>query len=79
MDNDIALIKLKGKIKFSAKVKPICLPHQDFDFGLNSDCYVAGWGAMTEGGTDSEELREVKVSLRYFLYADKFDLVKTNM
>ncbi|CAF0916150.1 unnamed protein product [Brachionus calyciflorus] len=43
--NDIALIKLKNKLQFSSKVKPICLPQNGkLDEIENKQVVVTGWG-----------------------------------
>ncbi|KXJ23513.1 Coagulation factor XI [Exaiptasia diaphana] len=41
-DYDIKLLKLKTKIQFNDKVRPICLPTKRFKDGGN--CYATGWG-----------------------------------
>ena len=42
-NNDLALLKMKKRIRFTREVSPVCLP--DSDDPLNYyDCMVTGWG-----------------------------------
>ncbi|KPJ14532.1 Transmembrane protease serine 9 [Papilio machaon] len=59
--NDIAVLTLDKRLKFSDKVQPICLPKEDMEF---SDIVltVAGWGKTRQGAlTSSRYLQETKV------------------
>ncbi|CAH2085626.1 unnamed protein product [Euphydryas editha] len=61
--NDIAVLTLQKKIKFSDKVRPICLPSEDMNFS-DSPLTVAGWGKTRQGAlTSSRYLLETKVKL----------------
>ena len=42
VNNDVALIKLKGGINYSRKVAPLCLPKKDVSPG--TICVTVGWG-----------------------------------
>ncbi|RWS24143.1 Clotting factor B-like protein [Leptotrombidium deliense] len=64
--NDIALIKLKEAIKFTDKIRPICLPF----FGsqlkepiVGDEVVVAGWGHDKYGGQATRTLREARIQL----------------
>ncbi|RWS26215.1 trypsin-1-like protein [Leptotrombidium deliense] len=57
--NDIALLKLKNPIKFTWKIKPICLPPANAD--QSGSLTVAGWG-LTETGSTSKILLEASIS-----------------
>ena len=61
-DNDIALIQIEGRIKFSEYVESICIPSQGYEFDTNLKCFAAGWGDTRFRGEASLELREVEVS-----------------
>lgn len=44
-ENDIALVRLSGNVKYSEFVAPICLPSDSFPgTGENKQLVVAGWG-----------------------------------
>ena len=45
-NNDIALVRLKGRIKYSRKVAPVCLPMTDVSPA--TVCVATGWG-VTRG------------------------------
>ena len=46
-NNDLALLKMKERIKFTREVSPVCLPDSE-DLLHYYDCKVTGWG-MTRG------------------------------
>ena len=54
-------MKLKQPILFDVHVSPICLP--DFDFAVDTPCYVSGWGRSELGSSSSDILQETKVPL----------------
>ncbi|CAG2171781.1 unnamed protein product [Oppiella nova] len=58
---DIALIKLRNKVKFSRRVHPICLPPDNSDDYEGRVAMVSGWGHTAQGGVDSPVLMEVPV------------------
>ena len=45
---DIAVLKLKEKVTFNTRLKPICMPSGGPEAGLR--CYVTGWGRTEIGG-----------------------------
>ncbi|KAI0216120.1 Ovochymase-1 [Lamellibrachia satsuma] len=60
-NNDLALLKMKKRIRFTREVSPVCLP--DSDDPLNYyDCMVTGWG-KSNGTGDRTVLRELGVPL----------------
>ncbi|XP_067834261.1 serine protease 33-like [Heptranchias perlo] len=63
--NDIALIRLDGRIEFNTHIMPICLPSSNFQFPCGSSCWVAGWGNTEEGISliSPGTLQEVEVAL----------------
>ncbi|KAL3271631.1 hypothetical protein HHI36_022105 [Cryptolaemus montrouzieri] len=66
MNNDIALIKLKGKgFMLNGDVMPICLPDADTNYDVSLNCTVSGFGSI-ESGTSafSNELRAGTVPLQ---------------
>jgi len=62
-DNDIALLKIKGKIQYGSAAKPICLPKQGHEFSHSRKCYLAGWGHEKDGGELTKALQEVEMPL----------------
>lgn len=47
---DIALVRLEHPIQFSERVLPICLPDFSVHLPPNTDCWIAGWGSVHDGG-----------------------------
>nr|XP_021195380.2 polyserase-2 [Helicoverpa armigera] len=61
--NDIAVLTLDKKLKFTENVRPICLPEDSMDF-RNLPLTVAGWGKTRQGAlTSSRYLLETKVQI----------------
>ncbi|XP_076583084.1 granzyme B-like [Chaetodon auriga] len=60
--NDIMILKLSSKAKFSNNVKPIALAGQS-DGSLPKSCIVSGWGATDKHNKLSFVLMEVNVTL----------------
>lgn len=62
-NNDIALLRLEQKVKYTDYVRPICLPASDLpppDAGTPMD--IAGWG-ITENGNKSDVKLKVQVPI----------------
>ncbi|VDD93999.1 unnamed protein product [Enterobius vermicularis] len=70
--NDISLIhvrkssitasKPRGPVNYTDHIQPICLPKSVKDIVVEGKlAYVTGWGATSEGGDVSDELRQVHV------------------
>ncbi|KGL78339.1 Transmembrane protease serine 4, partial [Tinamus guttatus] len=62
-DDDIALVKLRSPLHFSASSKPICLPYFDEELRPGTALWVTGWGYTKENGKLSEILQEAEVML----------------
>ncbi|XP_077098758.1 coagulation factor IXb isoform X2 [Siphateles boraxobius] len=63
-NHDIALLKLKGPVKFSDYVLPICLGSKDFTENLLKNAQnslVSGWGKLQFGGIVSKTLQKVEL------------------
>lgn len=63
-NHDIALLKLKGPVKFSDYVLPICLGSKDFTENLlksAQNSLVSGWGKIQFGGIESKTLQKVEL------------------
>ncbi|XP_046398979.1 transmembrane protease serine 11D-like [Ischnura elegans] len=59
--NDIALVKLNKKIKFTDRVCSVCLPSQEDYTG--ETCTITGWGALKSGGDSPSELMQTEVKV----------------
>ncbi|XP_048037470.1 transmembrane protease serine 2-like [Megalobrama amblycephala] len=62
-DNDIALMKLKRPLTITSNVRPVCLPNKGMYFSAPQECYITGWGTLSEGGSSPETLQEAKIQL----------------
>uniref|UniRef100_A0A8C1JWZ6 Coagulation factor IX n=1 Tax=Cyprinus carpio TaxID=7962 RepID=A0A8C1JWZ6_CYPCA len=63
-NHDIALLKLKGPIKFSDYALSICLGSKDFTENLlmsAENSLVSGWGRLRYGGVESKTLQKVEL------------------
>ena len=51
LNNDVVLLKLKDPLTLNSKVKPACLPSEDWapEITGNKKCYVSGWGTLWSG------------------------------
>ncbi|XP_072394639.1 phenoloxidase-activating factor 1-like [Diabrotica undecimpunctata] len=59
--NDIAVIRLSDRIKYTEFIRPICLPEPNEGSSINEELTVAGWGA-TEYGSDYPDVKlKVKI------------------
>ncbi|XP_030280894.1 ovochymase-2 [Sparus aurata] len=63
MSYDIALLELDQRIRFGARVKPICLPLPEEKIPPETNCIVGGWGRVKEKGRLPAVLREVQLDL----------------
>uniref|UniRef100_A0A8C1IXA9 Coagulation factor IX n=1 Tax=Cyprinus carpio TaxID=7962 RepID=A0A8C1IXA9_CYPCA len=63
-NHDIALLKLKGPVKFSDYALPICLGSKDFLENLlrsAENSLVSGWGRLRYWGIESKTLQKVEL------------------
>jgi len=62
MSNDMALLRLSSPITYTNHIQPVCLPTQISDVLTGGkNLFVTGWGATSEGGAVSSQLRQVIV------------------
>jgi len=64
-ENDIAIIKLDKEINFkdlSGTVTPVCLARKRGDIYEDAEVVVAGWGALSEGGSQATVLMEATLT-----------------
>lgn len=72
--NDIALLKIDGKVEFNQYIQPACLPHADT---MLAETVVAiGWGATSLPSTRQSKLQ--KVQLNPVPFEDCMESYKTN-
>ncbi|KAF7202301.1 serine 9 [Nothobranchius furzeri] len=50
MNLDVALLELSVPALMSYTIQSACLPSPVHRFLRNTECYIAGWGSMREGG-----------------------------
>ena len=48
LEHDVLIIKLNKSIKFSHKVRPVCLPSHHYKPQMKDICYVSGWGVKSD-------------------------------
>ncbi|KAJ8383552.1 hypothetical protein AAFF_G00219320 [Aldrovandia affinis] len=60
--NDIMLLQLSEKVKFSTTVQKVKIPTKDKAIRPNTRCLVAGWGAIKTRGESVFDLRDVNVA-----------------
>uniref|UniRef100_A0AAY4CDI1 Peptidase S1 domain-containing protein n=1 Tax=Denticeps clupeoides TaxID=299321 RepID=A0AAY4CDI1_9TELE len=63
LENDIALLQLSEKLKFTKSVQPIPIPKKKEDIKAKSVCMVAGWGAKKTNGPVSDLLHQAEVTI----------------
>ena len=62
-DFEVALIKLSRPAVFHERVHSVCLPDKNENLTAGQQCYVTGWGAANESGSNSKVLMEVAVDV----------------
>uniref|UniRef100_A0A914VHZ7 Peptidase S1 domain-containing protein n=1 Tax=Plectus sambesii TaxID=2011161 RepID=A0A914VHZ7_9BILA len=77
--HDMSLLRLATPVKFTDHIQPVCLPKNVDDLMVEGKtCFVTGWGATSEGGPVSSQLRQVVVPFLNILhcmqeYPDQID------
>ncbi|XP_048418012.1 transmembrane protease serine 13a isoform X2 [Stegostoma tigrinum] len=63
-DNDIALMKLSNRLRFTDNIRPACLPTYDQQFPEGMRCWITGFGHTEEGALlTSNILLEASVNI----------------
>ncbi|XP_058393761.1 granzyme M [Diceros bicornis minor] len=57
--NDLALLKLDGKVRRSKTIQPLALPRGRHVVAAGAQCSLAGWGLTQQGGHLARALREL--------------------
>ncbi|MBN3303206.1 MCPT1 protease, partial [Amia calva] len=60
--HDIMLLQLSETVKLGKNLEVVMLPQKDVELKPNSECIVAGWGAIQSGKTSVANLRVVNVT-----------------
>uniref|UniRef100_A0A2K6UZN6 Granzyme M n=1 Tax=Saimiri boliviensis boliviensis TaxID=39432 RepID=A0A2K6UZN6_SAIBB len=63
LENDLALLKLEGKVRPSRTIRPLALPGKPQVVAAGARCSVAGWGLTRQGGHLARALRELDVQV----------------
>nr|KAF6480229.1 granzyme M [Molossus molossus] len=61
LENDLALLKLDGKVSRSKTVRPLALPRAHKAVTAGAKCSVAGWGLTQWSGPPAKALQELDV------------------
>lgn len=65
--NDIAVLKLKGNVRFNDRISPICLPYDSQLIRTKSltgnKAIITGWGATSYGGSSSPTLLQANLKI----------------
>uniref|UniRef100_A0A8C4LH91 Peptidase S1 domain-containing protein n=1 Tax=Equus asinus asinus TaxID=83772 RepID=A0A8C4LH91_EQUAS len=54
---DIALLKLSSSVTYNKYIQPICVQASSFEFQNRTDCWVTGWGDITEEHSEAGDRR----------------------
>ncbi|XP_036378669.1 transmembrane protease serine 9 [Megalops cyprinoides] len=63
MGFDVALLELSVPAPQSYTIQSVCLPSPVHSFPSTAECYIAGWGALSEGGALANFLQKAAVSI----------------
>jgi len=62
LHNDVAILTLEDSVEYSSTIQPICLAAGNNLF-INNKVTVAGWGTLSEGGSQPATLMKVDVEV----------------
>lgn len=60
--NDVAILTMEDDVKFTTNIQPICLAAGSNKY-VNSHVTVAGWGTLSEAGSQPAKLMKVDVNV----------------
>ncbi|KAL4677643.1 hypothetical protein H8959_020317 [Pygathrix nigripes] len=65
LTNDIALALLAYSVNYSSHIQPVCLPEKLFEVETGTECWVTGWGRVSESVSGSEPfvLQEAELNI----------------
>ncbi|XP_004717066.1 granzyme M [Echinops telfairi] len=61
LKNDLALLKLAGKVNSTKTIRPLSLPSKRKVLPAGARCSMAGWGLTRPGGPPAQALQELDV------------------
>ncbi|CAH3033233.1 unnamed protein product [Porites lobata] len=61
--HDIALLKLTTAVTMGNSVGTVCLPDINQPLLSGKQCYITGWGTLTSGGNQPDQLMEASVPI----------------
>ena len=61
--HDIALLKLTTAVTMGNAVGTVCLPDINHPLLSGKQCYITGWGTLTSGGSQPDQLMEASVPI----------------
>jgi len=60
--HDMSILRLATPVLFTDHIQPVCVPKNVDNLAIEGNsCFVTGWGSTSEGGSISNELRQVIV------------------
>lgn len=66
MNNDVALVRLKGNgFNITRDVQPICLPSADFSDEVGMNCTISGFGSVHSGRAGERFHPKIKSNLKF--------------
>ena len=60
--NDVAILTLEDDVKYNDHIQPICLAEGSQKY-VDNRVTVAGWGTLSEGGSQPSNLMKVEVNV----------------
>nr|XP_055147391.1 serine protease 44-like [Symphalangus syndactylus] len=65
LTNDIALALLAYSVNYSSHIQPVCLPEKLFEVEAGTECWVTGWGRVSESGPVPFVLQETELNIMH--------------
>ncbi|XP_066924395.1 transmembrane protease serine 9-like [Clytia hemisphaerica] len=62
-NNDIALVKLNAKIKYTKYIRPACIVEDGEKLADDAEVVISGWGTTKSGGSQPKVLQEAEVKI----------------
>jgi len=75
LDNDIALLKLQRPAPFGKYVGTVCMPDEEDDVPVGTNCMITGWGKISAKGSMHHVLQQAPMPI---VSADKCSALNKN-